>query len=371
MSSPPSVDISTAGKFHAYHLASELAALGRLGDLYSAHRSIGPPKKVSRSAFHNRIDLALWGLASRHVKLGYSEERKNCIFDKWVARQLIGKRNPRILHGWNGCSSLTFRMLRDSGWLLCVERSCPHNLFQANLIQEEASRIGVEYQLDSRTLEKDIEELHMADIIVVPSLYSAKSYADSNLQKKLRVNSLGANFSYSERKRKSKGLKVLMVGNMFLRKGTHYLIEAFKCIARSDAELWIRGDIPNSYRTRITDPRIKLFPPLSATRLRDLYKAADVFVQPSVDEGFGMTVLEALACGVPTVITENVGVRDILNEDVSITVPIRDPQSIVTAIEKAQGMHGEQFDIARKKVLEGNTWRACAERMLSQVYIKH
>ena len=45
---------------------------------------------------------------------------------------------------------------------------------------------------------------------------------------------------------------------------------------------------------------------------------ADVFVQPSIDEGFGMTVFEALSFGLPVVVTENVGANDLLNSQVSM-----------------------------------------------------
>jgi glycosyltransferase involved in cell wall biosynthesis len=160
-----------------------------------------------------------------------------------------------------------------------------------------------------------------------------------------------------------------MVGNDFLRKGTHYLIEAFKLIDDPRAELWIRGDVPEAYLKRIRDPRITIIPPVLRKRLQKIFQSADVFVQPSIDEGFGMTVLEALGYGLPLVVTENVGARDLLSPEVGITVPIRDPEAIAAAIEAARHLRGPGFDLARRSILKKNTWAACAHRMIDCVYM--
>ena len=159
-----------------------------------------------------------------------------------------------------------------------------------------------------------------------------------------------------------------MVGNNFLRKGTHYLIEAFKRIREPDAELWIRGDVPGSYRARIHDARVKILPAVPLARLHELYRQADVFVQPSIDEGFGMTVFEALGFGLPVVVTENVGALDVLSPEVALTVPIRDPLALAAAIEAARSLPGDAFDAARRTLLETNSWAACTRRMLESVY---
>jgi glycosyltransferase involved in cell wall biosynthesis len=370
MSHPQRIDIAVAGKFHAYHLASELAAVSRLGDLYSVHRSTHPPERVSRGAFHNRLDLAGWAALSRFVSLGYRDERKFEIFDKWLLRRLR-KKEPAILHSWNGSSYHTFKGLKGAGWRLCVERSCPHNQFQYDLLREEGKTLGVAHVQNMRALERSIEELHLADVIVAPSSYSAQSYTDPELIRKVRINTLGGNVRYLERVPKERGLKVLMVGNSFLRKGIHYLVEAFKRIDDPKAELWIRGDVPEVYRERIRDSRVSVIPAVLPHRLRELYLAADVFVQPSIDEGFGMTVLEALGYGLPVVITEHVGAKDILSDEVAVAVPIRNPEAIASAIESARHLPGPGFDAARRAIIERNTWAACARRMIDGVYADH
>jgi glycosyltransferase involved in cell wall biosynthesis len=361
------IDIAVAGKFHAYHLASEYAALARLRDLYSAHRSINSPNHVSRKAFHNRVDLAIWQQLSRFISLRYTDERKVEIFDDWIAASLA-KKTPGILHSWNGNSYKTFKKLKGLGWRLCVERSCPHNQFQYELLLEEGKALGIPHVENMRMLDRAIEELHLADVIIAPSSYSASSYKEPELIQKVRINPLGSNIKYQERQSKTAGFKVLMVGNNFLRKGTHYLVEAFKLIDDPEAELWIRGDVPEAYRKRIQDPRVTIIPPVLPNRLKKIFQAADVFVQPSIDEGFGMTVLEALGYGLPLVITENVGARDVLSPEVAITVPARNPEMTAAAVEVARHLCGPSFDDARRSILEKNTWAACARRMIDEIY---
>jgi glycosyltransferase involved in cell wall biosynthesis len=363
------IDIAVAGKFHAFHLASALARIGALRDLYSAHRSVRPPAGVKSRQFHNRIEIAAWAQLSSIVPLGYSDGLKLRIFDRWLSRNLRQKRQG-VLHSWNGNSLATFKALQGTGWLLCVERSCPHNQFQYDLLVEEGKAIGVPHRQDPRDLASAIEELHLADVIVAPSTYSAASYQEPALKKKLRINPLGANVRYLERAQSEQGLRVLMVGNQFLRKGTHYLIEAFKKIDDPNARLWIRGDVPGDYRSRINDRRITIFPSLLPDKLHRLYRSANVFVQPSIDEGFGMTVLEALGYGLPVVVTEHVGARDLLTSEVSISVPIRSPDALVEAIMSARTLPGPTFDAARRRIIEANSWQACARRMLDQVYVR-
>ena len=363
------ITLSVAGKFHAISLAKEYAKRNVLSDLYCISRKFEVPFGIPKKSYHNRIDLAWYQAIGSRIPINiYSHKTKNYIFDAWIKRSLINK-EPGILHGWNGCSYETFKTINKLGWKTCVERSCPHNQVQHDLLTEEADLIGVNYIQDKEKLAKQIEELYLADTIVCPSSYSASSYTDPELIKKVKCVSLGSNFKYRERNSsKKEGLRILMVGNSFLRKGTHYLIEAMKQIDDPKAELWIRGEIPAAYRERIKDPRIKIFDAVSADRLKELYQTADVFVQPSIDEGFGMTVLEALSFGLPLVVTENVGAKDVLNNKVATVVPIRDASALANGILSVQHKADSNFDKERTHIINTYTWARCADKMIKDVY---
>ena len=369
--SPERVKVSfgVCGRFQAFSLAREMERLGALGHVYAADKCLSSPAGIPAHKFHNRRDLAYRARLGRYIPfLSQSNMAMEDEFDAWLLKALEGAA-PGVLHGWNTHVHRTFRALKGSDWHLCVERSCPHNMVQQELLEEEARALGMTFPRDSRRLDMAIEELYTADVISTCSTYSARSYTDPALKAKVRVNPLGSNIAMVSRPIDRTGpLRVLMVGNAFLRKGTHHLIEAFRQIRDADAELWIRGDVPDDYRARIQDSRVKIFPAVTAKRLTRLFREATVFCLPSIDEGFGMVVLEALAYGLPVVVTENVGARDVLNPVVSRTVPIRDPRALAAAIEWGRIQPAEMIFHEARTILARNTWAACAERQLRNVY---
>jgi len=363
------ISFAVCGRFHAFPLAAEMEKLGVLEQVYCADKTWRAPSGIPPSRFQNRWDLAIRRRVSRYVPLFSKDRNIEAQFDLWL-RDRVRRLQPGVLHGWNLHVRRTFQALKGEGWKLCLERSCPHNAFQDQLLREEADRIGLDYHSDSKTLDEAIEELYLADIISVPSRYSARSYNDPILIAKVRINPLGCNITIRPHfYRSRKPLRVLMVGNDFLRKGTHYLIEAFRLIKEPSGRLKIRGSVPREYAHRIQDPRIEILGPVTKSRLDDLYRWANVFCLPSIDEGFGLTTLEALAYGLPLVITDNVGAADVLNPAVACVVPIRDARAIEKGIRWASELEPNVVWNLAAKVLKDNSWTLSAKRQLSDVYL--
>lgn len=90
-------------------------------------------------------------------------------------------------------------------------------------------------------------------------------------------------------------------------------------------------------------------PKLPHAQLAERLRSADVFMLLSLEEGMARTGVEALACGLPVVVTEHTGVNDLVIPGVNgVVVPLRDPKS---AAEAALGLwerirEGERFPIA-------------------------
>jgi glycosyltransferase involved in cell wall biosynthesis len=364
------ITFAVCGRFHAFPLAVEMEKLGVLERVYCADKTWRAPPGIPASKFHNRWDLAIRQRLSRYIPLLPCDHRNIEVqFDLWLLDR-IRRLQPGVLHGWNLHVRRTFQALKGEGWKLCLERSCPHNVVQDQLLRDEACRLGLNYHSDAKTLEEAVEELYLADIISVPSHYTAKSYHDPILKAKLRINSLGSNVIMRPRFSRSRmPLRVLMVGNNFLRKGTHYLIEAFRLIKEPGARLKIRGNVPKEYERRIRDPRIEILGPVTKSGLDSVYRWANVFCLPSVDEGFGLATLEALAYGLPLVVTENVGAADVLDAAVTRVVPIRDPKAIERGIRWASQLDPNSVWDVAPKVLKDNSWALSAKRQLSAVYL--
>jgi len=364
------ITFAVCGRFHAFPLAKEMEKLGVLEQVYCADKTWRAPRGIPASKFQNRWDLAIRQRVSRYIRLFHLEDRNiEAQFDLWL-RDRVRRLQPGVLHGWNLHVRRTFQALKGEGWKLCLERSCPHNAFQDQLLRDEAHRLGLEYYSDPKTLEEAIEELYLADIISVPSHYSARSFRDPTLKAKLRINPLGCNITIQPLFSRSRmPLRVLMVGNEFLRKGTHYLIEAFRLIKEPSARLKIRGSVPREYAPRIQDPRIEILGPVTKSRLDTLYRWANVFCLPSIDDGFGLTTLEALAYGLPLVVTNNVGSADVLDPAVTCVVPIRDAGAIEKGIRWASQLDPQVVWDVAPKVLKHNSWALSAKRQLSDVYL--
>jgi glycosyltransferase involved in cell wall biosynthesis len=362
------ITYGVCGRFHAFPLAVEMERLGVLEQVFCADKAWRAPLGIPSTKFQNRWDLAVHQRVSRYVPLLQFERRAiEAQFDRWLLDN-VRRLKPGVLHGWNLHVRRTFQALKHEGWKLCLERSCPHNAFQDALLKDEARRLGISYESDPRAVAEAIEELYLADVISAPSQYSARSYADPVLRAKLRVNALGCNFRMQAPFSRSHGpLRVLMVGNEFLRKGTHYLIEAFRLVKDPDARLKIRGCVPDSYAVR--DPRIEIIPAVTKSRLDALYRWANVFCLPSIDEGFGLVTLEAQAYGLPVVTTENVGSADVLNPSVARVVPIRDPHALAEGLRWAYAVVPDQIWSAAPRILEQNSWALAAERQLHNVYL--
>jgi len=164
---------------------------------------------------------------------------------------------------------------------------------------------------------------------------------------------------------------VLFVGNLIMRKGVHYLLEAFRKVVREipTARLMIIGKGP--------ERDVRFFKELSkgiesnvkflgfVSQLPPYYNSAEVFCSPSLGEPFGLVNLEAMACGLPVISTKAGGVPEIVINDYNgLLVPPADVDALAQAIiellenkKKAKEM-GEN---ARKFVVNNFSWDVIAK----------
>jgi len=121
-------------------------------------------------------------------------------------------------------------------------------------------------------------------------------------------------------------LRVLFAGKINLRKGVPYLMRAaMECDAPVALTLVGRADEEIKPFLRRFEAKVKLLPPCSKTGLRKHYHDHDLVVLPSLGDSFGFVAMEAMACGLPVVVTENCGVPV---PDPSWRVPVMDSEAI-------------------------------------------
>jgi glycosyltransferase involved in cell wall biosynthesis len=131
---------------------------------------------------------------------------------------------------------------------------------------------------------------------------------------------------------------VVSTGGLSLRKGAPYLLEALRLVHQRhpSARFLLSRIIADSALpvvAKYRDLPIDWAPGLPHAQLAARLQRADVFVLPSLEEGLVRTALEAMACGLPVVLTPNTGANDFVRPDVSgSVVPIRDARAVAEAI---------------------------------------
>jgi hypothetical protein len=188
--------------------------------------------------------------------------------------------------------------------------------------------------------ERARREWELADMIIVNSEWSRKAIiVEGAVPEKIEVLPLAYDPGEIEQREEDRWrkaavgpLKVLFLGQVNVRKGIFYLIETARLLEREKVHFDIVGQIGIRTATIASAPSNMTFHgPISRDRVGDWYRQSDVFVIPTLSDGFAITQLEALAHGVPVITTPNCG--DVIdNGKTGFVVPARDSQALTDAI---------------------------------------
>jgi glycosyltransferase involved in cell wall biosynthesis len=128
---------------------------------------------------------------------------------------------------------------------------------------------------------------------------------------------------------------VSYVGMLEPWKGFHYLVDAFNSLDLPESELilWAgtgsRAVSEYFHRKMQQNPRIQLRPVVVRNSYGEVYGKSSVLVHPSLSDGFGYVVGEAMASGIPVIVTENTGAADLVVDGKNgYIVPVRDAEAI-------------------------------------------
>lgn len=330
----PKVVIVSGNKFHSYHMARGAVKAGWL-------------ERFVTTIFDNReIDIPISLVAQipapaivariiSQIPMASSQTWSYFIGDNWFDRASSRYvRNAAIYHGFNHHSLHSMRIAKSHGATTIVERASAHPIIQHQLLREEFNRFGITYPSSNRwIINKHIQEYSEADWIMVPSDFVYRTMINQGIpsQKLIQVK-LGfePRHFYKGSKQDDK-FRVIYVGALSLQKGLPYLLEGFRRakLPPDKSELVLVGEPFPESKTFLPDYKT-LYRHIRFIQHRDLvhvYNTGSVFVLPSLQDGFGMVVYEAAACGLPIIITENVG-AEIIDGEHGFIVPIRSADAI-------------------------------------------
>jgi glycosyl transferase family 1/glycosyl transferase family 4 len=206
--------------------------------------------------------------------------------------------------------------------------------------------------------ERRLRELAMADRVVVPSDHIARTlHRHGTAPDRVRVIPYAADCRrFHPRAGKSPGATCtfLFAGGICQRKGIKYLLEAWTRIRRPGWTLQLLGPLPRDLDP--LRPYLELVEPLGRVGHAEMparMAAADAFVFPSLFEGSAVVTYEALACGLPSVVTPNAGsvVRDGIE---GFVVRPRDVETLAERMERLgndRELRAEMAEAARTRAL--------------------
>ncbi len=279
-------------------------------------------------------------------------------FDRWAASHL---EEAAIFHGWANFARHAIPKAHEMGMITVVDWPITHPVHQYRLLKEEFARLGLSYIPIPKWRERNLAEIEEADRIVVPSAFVLKTFLSHGVpREKIAVIPFGVD---AERfsppvERPESPIRFLFVGQIGIRKGVHYLLEAWRRLALPDAELILAGRVQNNSQAMLA--RYDGLPGVRWAGHVDpvgLYRSAHVFVFPSLDEGSALVTYEAMASGLPLIVTENSGSLARGGVD-GIFVPVRDVDALAAAMAqlyREKDLREEMGRAARRRI-EPYTW---------------
>lgn len=248
-----------------------------------------------------------------------------------------------LLIGTDDASRDAFQVARPGGVICVLELSIAHAKTIHRIMAEErelnpefgaAADVSVIEQEDR--VQYVTDETRLSDYVIVNSSFTKQSLVENGIDsQKVYVVPLGVDVDLfcpaPERVPNDKELRVLFVGTVDQRKGIGYLLEAVHQLRPNyNVTLTLCGPLhPGVQKCERYRNDYRALGRIDHVQLPEIYRQADVFVLPSLVEGFGRVIVEAMACGLPVIATPHTCAPDIITDGVDgFVVPIRDVEAI-------------------------------------------
>jgi glycosyltransferase involved in cell wall biosynthesis len=289
----------------AWQQVNGLAAAGADLLVYPASicRQVSPGVKVSTTLAKGRFRLPFRLLGTM---------RSVALHDQIVARRvekLAGKID--IIHLWPLGALETLKTAARLGIPTVLERPNAHTGFAMDVVQKECDRLGVtlppdhEHAYNAEKLHREEAEYRLADRLLCPCDFVVKTFLDKGYE---RAKLLRHTYAYDEKvyypsnepRDVTRGLTMLFVGVCAVRKGVHYALEAWlKSPASKNGKFLIAGEFLPAYQDKLahllSHPSVKILG--HRNDVPDLMRQSDILVLPSIEEGFGLVIAEAMGSG--------------------------------------------------------------------------
>lgn len=364
------ISIGVHGRYHAFDLARELSVFNYRVKLLTTY-----PKFLTKKFISSDIDLqaipSLEVLRRVSQRLGFNSDpllvRE---FGKFFAKNIY---DSEIIFGWSSASLEAIEIAHQNGSKFILERGSSHIITQNNILDNEYRRWGIKWDgIEPEIISREIEEYSKADIITVGSSYSANTFINKGIDaRKIYINQYGVNLDAFRIGRKIQGNivpRIMFAGTVGIRKGIQVLLEAFNKI-KPRAELHIIGNLEPSIKSIIKkykNNNIIIRGPIPSLLMPEEFSKADIFCLPSIEEGFGMVILQAMAACTPVIASDVTGGLEVIdNGQNGMLVPAGDSDKLAEALDfllTYPAIRQKMGEAARQKTLKGWDWSNYGQR---------
>lgn len=361
------IDVVAPGRFYCFDLAAALIAQGhdvRLLTNYPASvcERWGVPGAHVRSLLAHGIASRIAGRLSSIGTPLRLEPLLMSWFGRWAARTV--RPDADIVHVMSGAAEEMLRLPRPAPRrpLRQLVRGSTHVRAQFGLLAEEERRLGVPVEKPSPwMIAREEREYALADEIVVLSSFARRTFVEQGVDAaRLAVMPLGLRTDIftpgpdgiearCRRLLSGQPLNVLTVGTVSARKGVRDLVEIASSL-RTRMRFIAIADVTPDARAELARAggAIEVVGRVPEHELIAEYLRADVFVFPTIEDGFAAVLCQALAAGLPVLATTNCSATDIVKDDVNGWVlPIRSPQSFIERLDWCDRNRADLAQIVR------------------------
>jgi glycosyltransferase involved in cell wall biosynthesis len=231
----------------------------------------------------------------------------------WIVSRRLEKLRGQIdiIHTWPLGALQTLKTAARLGIPTVLERPNANTRFAMEVVQKECERLGVtlppdhEHAYNQEKLRTEEEEYALASRLLCPSEFVVKTFLDKGFaEEKLARHIYGFDekvyYPSSEARDPKRGLTMLFVGVCAVRKGVHYALEAWlNSPASQEGTFLIAGEFLPAYAERLASmlshPSVKVLG--HRKDVAELMRKSDILVLPSIEEGFGLVITEAMGSG--------------------------------------------------------------------------
>lgn len=367
--------ISVVGRFHAFDLAKELK---KHNVLYKLNTTL--PKFKARE----------WGLNNTEIKSNIFWEVVRRYLNKYISKSFIEKKtfvtqaksnisllkNTDIFIGWSGSSLEALHEAKKLNKITILERGSSHYSYQMKILEEEYALYGKKFIPNHWVWERELKEYELVDYISIPSTFVKNTFIENGVPEyKLLVNPYGVDLSnFKKTEKKDNVFRIITSGNLSIRKGTKYLLEAFDQLNLPNAEIWHLGSINKDmedWLSKYNNPNVHFLGHKPQKELYKYYSQGSIFCLMSLEEGLAMVQPQAMACGLPLIISTNTGGSDLISQQgkEGYVIEIRDVEKLKNILEDLYNNPkalSEMSQFAIERVKNGFTWEDYGNR-----YIDH